>query len=178
MATRDTTVTVPAGTLIKIEGIGIYLRCALNDPEFGCQPYVTVNTEDLPPAHRYGENNGMPIVAVHLNDCTLYDDEGAGYKTDLRPDGSFGGNVEVYVVRPDDAMAGAWAFVREEDADAMAKTYDDENGNAYADVERVTVCDADLAAKMIAERQDEDEGDGPSCERCHSQPAATCECDE
>lgn len=154
-------VYVRPGTLVKYEGVGIFVNCALNEPEFGCQPFVTVNTEELPPAHTYDENDpskpgGMPKIAVHLGDCTLYDDDGAGYKTDLRADGTFG-DPQVHVVRPNDPAEDIAAFMYEEDAEAFAATYDDEAG----DVERVTVCDRALAAKMIAEREEEEEEDEP-----------------
>lgn len=59
---------------------------------------------------------------------------------------------EVFVVRPPDAMEDVAAFEREPDATAFRQTYVDD-GAAIGDVERVTVCDPVLAARMVAERQ-------------------------
>lgn len=55
--------------------------------------------------------------------------------------------TEIYVVRPEDPAEDIAAFVNEEDADAFAATFEN-----VGDVERVTICDRDLAAKLIAER--------------------------
>lgn len=69
-------ITVPEGSLVYFEGVGLHIRAARNEPEFGSQPFVTINTEELPAQHVNG--NGEPLIAVHLNDATLYDDEGKG----------------------------------------------------------------------------------------------------
>jgi hypothetical protein len=53
------TINVKAGTLVFFEGVGIQVRADFNDPEFGSQPYVTINTDELPPAHRYDERTGL-----------------------------------------------------------------------------------------------------------------------
>lgn len=63
----------------------------------------------------------------------------------------------VYVVRPHDMTEDVAAFVREEDAESFAATYDN-----VGDVESVTICGPKLAAEMIASRDDdEDEQDTP-----------------
>lgn len=134
-------IPVKAGSLVMFQGTGIVVGANLNDPEFGRQPYVTINTDHLAAEHRYDEKTGRratngpfvahgdpaggayvvdvstgdqvarfrnddgtrqadarkdaeayaatlntrwaghvgcPIIAVHLNDCTIFDDEGAG----------------------------------------------------------------------------------------------------
>lgn len=57
----------------------------------------------------------------------------------------------VFVVRPNDPMEDVAAFEREEDAEAFAATYEH-----VGPVERVTICDAELAAELIAARNDDD----------------------
>jgi hypothetical protein len=123
--TKLQTIHVQPETLVCFDGVGLHISAGLNDPEFGSQPYVTINTEELAREHRYGPepelptdselvdfalmrgatreyvadadtdqlitdygdlfmcwareaNAGLPIIAVHLNDCTIFDDEGAG----------------------------------------------------------------------------------------------------
>jgi len=67
-----TLVVVKPGTLVQYENVGIFINCNFNDPEFDSQPYVTVNTDDLPDEHNVGDS-GIPAISVHLNDATLYD---------------------------------------------------------------------------------------------------------
>lgn len=76
---------VPRGTLIEVDGTGIQLTCDFNEPEFDEQPFVTINTEHLAERFTHGDDNGMPIIAVHLNDATLYDDDGkpTGLKVEM-----------------------------------------------------------------------------------------------
>ena len=74
---------------------------------------------------------------------------------------------EVFVVRPPDASEDVAVFERERDAHAFWRTY----GEAISDIERAVVCDAELAARMIAERlADEAEADAArehtTCLRC------------
>jgi hypothetical protein len=68
-------VKVKPGMLVEYEGLA-YVNANFNEPEFGSQPYVTINTEPLPDQH--SNDDGCPLIAVHLNDATIYDDEGAG----------------------------------------------------------------------------------------------------
>lgn len=56
----------------------------------------------------------------------------------------------VYVVQPADPSESAAVFIRKEDADAFAATFDH-----VGIVERVTVCDAKLAAELVASRTDD-----------------------
>lgn len=109
-------------------------ECVL--PNGHAQPTVLISVDDLKSSY-VGEDREV-LVNVLLGDADLYDNEGAGDRVR---------RTEVYVVSPHDTDNGAWAFEREEDADAMAATYGDE-----AHVERVTICDAELAKRMIAER--------------------------
>lgn len=73
-------IEVPAGTLVQYRDVGIQINCNLNEPEFASQPYVTVNTEELPTEHDVGDT-GIPAIAIHLNDVTLYDVDHAGTDT-------------------------------------------------------------------------------------------------
>jgi hypothetical protein len=55
---------------------------------------------------------------------------------------------EVYVVRPDDASEDVAVFAREEDAEAFRATFEH-----VGDVEHAIICDPELAARMIADRE-------------------------
>lgn len=132
-------VHVAPGTLVLYEEVGVFVNCNFNEPEFGRQPYVSIVTEELPA--EFVKPDGCPILAVSLNDAELYDDAGGG---DTAP------APVIYVVTGfNDATEGAAVFVRQEDAAAFAQTYDS------ACVQRVTVCDATLAAELIASRSDD-----------------------
>lgn len=52
-------ITVTPGTLVNYEGLGIAVNANYNDPEYGSQPYVTVSTDALDPAHSYDEKSGL-----------------------------------------------------------------------------------------------------------------------
>lgn len=163
-------VHVPPGTLVQYDGVGVQINCAFNEPVHHCQPYVTINTEELPPAHTYDENDpskpgGMPKIAVHLGDCVLFDDEGAGFVTDLRiADRLMDDEMDdmVYMVYGfNDAVEPAALFVREQDANDFADTYDN------ATVDSVVICDPELAVKMIAERKAANESVTIVCPSCN-----------
>lgn len=62
----------------------------------------------------------------------------------------------VYVVRPFDAMQDVAAFADEDDALRFHDTFD---AGDVGDIERVTVCDAAIAAEMVAQREAADEDD-------------------
>lgn len=62
----------------------------------------------------------------------------------------------VYVVRPFDAMQDVAAFADEDDAVRFHDTFD---AGDVGDIERVTVCDAAIAAEMVAQREAADEDD-------------------
>lgn len=96
--------------------------------------------------HTWAEDRcGMPIIMVDLNGSSLYDDEGRG--DTVRAAGS-----EIYVVRPDDPSEDTAAFADEADAEAFAATFVN-----VGDVERVLICDGNLANKMIRERTESDD---------------------
>lgn len=135
------TVRVPEGTLVRFDGVGLQVRAGRNDPEFGSQPFVTINTEDLPP--EFAHDGGMPIIDITLNDGSLYDDEGAGNKV----------SATVYVASPDDPVEDVAVFAREQDAEAFLATYGDSDKQPV----RALVCDQTLAQRMIFERLDRDE---------------------
>lgn len=143
-------IVVDPGTLVRFGQLGIQVRADYNKPEFGRQPFVTVNTEELDPAHLYGET-GTPAIAVHLNDNTLYDDEGQGNRQ--RSDTCLPDDLSVYVVRPDDPSEDVAVFMREEDAEAFAATYDD--SSPAGDIERCVVADPGTARKMVDQRIEE-----------------------
>jgi hypothetical protein len=138
-------VHVAPGTLVQFDEVGVFVNCNFNEPEFGRQPYVTVNTEELP--GEFVKPDGCPILAVHLNDAELYDDGGTG---DTAP-------VPVlYVVSGfNDGSEPPAVFVRKEDAETFAATYD------TATVTKATVCDGRLAAELVASRSE-------PCPHCNS----------
>lgn len=86
--------------------------------------------------------SGMPKIAVHLNDATLYDDEGTG-NTVAR---------EVYVVRPSDESADLAAFVEHDDAEAYSAALG-ENGVDTGDVESCMLITHREALDLIAQEQ-------------------------
>lgn len=142
-------VTVKPGTHITVEGLGIEIGVGYSgDGHDFEQPYVTIDTAGIQPEHAYGE--GMSIIAVHMNDATLLDDEGAG---NIAPpiDGP-----PVFVVRPFDPMEDAAVFAREEDAHAFRQTYED---TECGDVERCNVITMSVARRMIEQRIDEEDPD-------------------
>jgi hypothetical protein len=55
----NNSVTVPAGTLVTFEGVGVQVRAEFNDPEYGEQPYVSIDTSDLPARFTYDEKTGL-----------------------------------------------------------------------------------------------------------------------
>lgn len=77
-------VHVPDRTLVIYQPSGLQVNAGIN-VEFDCQPYVTINTEEVGDEHHYDDGSGTPEypakcpkIAVHLHDNTIYDDEGAG----------------------------------------------------------------------------------------------------
>ncbi len=91
---RGYVIHVPRGALVQVDEVGVFLRADLNDPEFDEQPYVTIDTSEMPRQFHYDEATGergietagMPIIAVHLNDGDeIYDDMGNGNITGQRP---------------------------------------------------------------------------------------------
>jgi hypothetical protein len=58
---------------ISIPALGLQITYGRTDPEYGSQLFVTVNTEEV--AEDDQDEAGTPVIAVHLNDATLYDRE-------------------------------------------------------------------------------------------------------
>lgn len=140
-------IDVEPDTLICFAGVGIQVRAGFNPDMESGQPYVTVNTEDLPPAHCYGEDDGMPAIAVHLNDAVLFDDEGHGNIAQVV------GTPTVYVVRPGDMSEDVAVFAMERHAQRFRDTYDDGD---CGEVESAIVCDHDLTLALVKERASAD----------------------
>lgn len=62
------------GDLVCYQHLGIQIRAAFNEPELGEQPFVTIDTSDMPAAFTYDEATGLrgdaePFFARHNGDC-------------------------------------------------------------------------------------------------------------
>jgi len=137
---NECTVRVAPGTPVVYGGLGIAVNANYNDPDFDSQPYVTVDTEQLDPQHVYGD--GLPVIAVHLNDAELYDDRGAGNVAPVF------NSPAVYVVTATEAAASVAVFAKLADAHAFAATFADTPA-----VEEALMANGTLARRMIDERR-------------------------
>lgn len=163
-------IVVDPGTLVIFNEVGIHLSAGYNTPEFGRQPWVTINTDELHSHHHYstiGQVGESPAIAVHLNDADLFDDQGAG---NIAPavDGT-----KVFVVVAHSSDDEPAVFVNRDDAGDYAETFTD------AEVIELPVAGKDTAAKMVKQRnpviespsgwsyrESQENGDEVDCQSC------------